>query len=95
MLSCLKPKRKKCFWHSDTFDARNPENPTTRRLGYIDFENSKGDDLDEEHYRHLDKTDSNLRRRIPALMGVLKREYRIARDEKLRKFDPDYVRPSR
>ena len=77
----------------DVFQLIKDHNAALRRMR--DFENSKGGDLDEEHYRHLDKTDSNLRRRIPALMVVLKREYRIARDEKLRKFDPDYVRPSR
>lgn len=71
----------------DVFQLIKDHNYSLRKVR--DLENGTSDrNILAGYYLHLSKTDSNLRRRIPALMSTLKKEYRVRSDEKLRKFDP-------
>lgn len=78
----------------DVFQLIKDHNATLRSIR--DFEvTNKDSNVYAEYYKHLDRTDADLRIRIPALMGALKKAYRIPDDSKLRRFDPDYIRPRR
>lgn len=77
----------------DVFQLIKDHNASLRKIR--DLEASREGSVPEEYYRHIGRTDSDMRERIPALMGVLRGVYRIRSDEKLRRFDPRYVRPSR
>ena len=78
----------------DVFQLIKDHNAALRAIRNIEAI-TKDSAVNAWYYEHLDKTDSILRLRVPALMDVLKRAYQIPDESKLRRFDPDYVRPRR
>ena len=78
----------------DVFQLIKDHNYSSRRIRDLESA-ANGGNVHPRHYLHLARTDLDLRRRIPTLIDVLKKEYRILGDEKLRRFDPDYAQPSR
>lgn len=78
----------------DVFRLIKYHNAILRSMRDIEV-TAKDAGIHARYYKELDRTDSTLRMRVPALMDVLKRAYRIPDESKLRRFDPNYVRPYR
>ena len=77
----------------DMFQLVKDHNASLKKIRGM--ESIKGCEIVGGHCRHWGLTDAELRRRMPALMGVLKEAHNVPDAESLRRFDPGHSRPRR